>query len=167
MPSFDISSDVNWQEIDNAIQQALREANQRFDFKGVRSEIEWERKEKKIVLWTSHPEKLEALNDILQSKLVKRGVSLLALEYEKEEAAFGSSARQPITIQAGLSQEKAKKVIASIKETRLKVQAQIQDEQVRVTGKSRDDLQALMAHLKTQQEKLQVPLQFGNFRDSP
>ena len=122
-------------------------------------------KAKNMTLWCSEPQKLDALEDVLNNKLIKRGVSLLALEKGTEEAAFGSSVRVVITVQAGISKEKGKEVIGSLKESKLKVQAQIQDEKVRVTAKSRDELQQAIAHLRTKQEALKLPLQFGNFRD--
>jgi hypothetical protein len=165
MPSFDVSSEMNWQELDNAINQATKELTQRFDFKGIKSEIKLDQKAKTITLWCSEEGKLDALNDILQNKLIKRGISLLSLDYQTTEPAFGGSVRQVVQIQAGISKEKGKEVIAVIKESKLKVQAQIQDEQVRVTGKNRDDLQEAIALLRANQEKVKVPLQFGNFRD--
>ncbi len=165
MPSFDVSSEMNWQELDNAINQATKEVSQRFDFKGVKSEIKLDQKEKTITLWCSEEGKLDALNDILQSKLIKRGISLLSLDYQTIEPAFGGSVRQKVTLQAGISKEKAKEIIAAIKESKIKVQAQIQDEQVRVTGKNRDDLQSTISLLKQNQEKMKIPMQFGNFRD--
>lgn len=165
MPSFDISSEVNWQELDNAINQAVKEVSQRYDFKSVKSEIKLDKKEKTVTLWCSEDAKLEAVNDVFQNKLIKRGISLLSLEYKEKEAAFGGSARQLILIQAGVSKEKAKEIIAALKESKLKVQAQIQDEQVRVTGKNRDDLQEAIGLLKSKQDALKVPMQFGNFRD--
>ena len=165
MPSFDVSSDIDWQEVDNAVNQALKEVGQRFDFKAIKCEIQLDRKAKTITLWCSEDGKLESLNDVLQTKLVKRGVSLLSLEYKDRETAFGQSTRQVIIVQAGISKEKGKEVIASLKESKLKVQAQIQDEQVRVSGKNRDDLQSAIGWLKQQQDKLKLPLQFGNFRD--
>jgi uncharacterized protein YajQ (UPF0234 family) len=97
--------------------------------------------------------------------MIKRGISLLALEYKDKEVAFGSSVRQNVIVQAGISKEKGKEIIASLKDSKLKVQAQIQDEQVRVTGKNRDDLQLAIAHLRSQTDQLKVPMQFGNFRD--
>lgn len=165
MPSFDVSSEMNWQEFDNAINQATKELGQRYDFKGVKSELKLDQKAKTLTLWVSENEKLDALKEIVESKLIKRGISLLTLDYQKEESAFGGSVRQVVTIQAGISKEKGKEVIATLKESKLKVQAQIQDEQVRVTGKNRDDLQSAIAHLRTQQDTLKVPMQFGNFRD--
>jgi hypothetical protein len=165
MPSFDVSSEMNWQELDNAINQATKELTQRFDFKGVKSEIKLDQKAKTVTLWCSEEGKLDALNDIFQNKLIKRGISLLSLNYKDIDSAFGGSVRQVIEIQAGISKEKGKEVIAVIKDSKLKVQAQIQDEQVRVTGKNRDDLQEAIALLKANQDKVKVPLQFGNFRD--
>lgn len=165
MPSFDISSDVDWQEVDNAVNQATKELSQRFDFKGVKSEIKLDQKAKTLTFWCSEEGKLDALNDIIQNKFVKRGISLLALDYQTIEAAFGGSVRQVVNIQAGISKEKGKEIIAAIKESKIKVQAQIQDEQVRVTSKNRDDLQEAIAHLRGKQDQLKVPMQFGNFRE--
>jgi uncharacterized protein YajQ (UPF0234 family) len=165
MPSFDISSEIDWQELDNAINQATKEVSQRFDFKSVKTEVKLDKKTKVVTLWSSEEGKLDALNDVLQNKLIKRGISLLSLDYQELESAFGGSVRQNINIQAGVSKEKAKEIIAVIKDSKLKVQAQIQDEQVRVTGKNRDDLQSVIAVLRENQEKVKVPMQFGNFRD--
>jgi uncharacterized protein YajQ (UPF0234 family) len=165
MPSFDVSSEMNWQELDNAINQAVKEIAQRFDFKGVKSEIKLDQKEKTVTLWCSEEGKLDAVNDIFQNKVIKRGMSLLSLEYKTLEPAFGGSVRQLILVQAGVSKEKGKEIIASIKDSKLKVQAQIQDEKVRVTGKNRDELQAAITHLKSDQDKIGVPMQFGNYRD--
>lgn len=165
MPSFDVSSEMNWQELDNAINQASKELIQRYDFKGVKCEIKLDQKEKTVTLWCSEEGKLEAMNDIFQNKLIKRGISLLSLEYKDLEPAFGGSVRQVVVLQAGISKEKAKEIMAVIRDSKLKVQAQIQDEQVRVTGKNRDDLQAAIAVLKENQQKVQVPMEFGNFRN--
>lgn len=165
MPSFDISSELNWQELDNAVHQTEKEVGQRFDFKGVKTELTLDVKAKSLTLWVSEEGKLDALKDVLFSKLVKRGISLLVLDEQKVEAAFGGSVRQVVQIQSGISKEKGKEVVALIKRLRLKVQAQIQDEQVRVTGKNRDDLQAAIQTLKQQGDELKLPMQFGNFRD--
>lgn len=165
MPSFDVSSEMDWQELDNAVQQSLKELSQRYDFKGIKCEIQLDRKAKTLTLWCSSEEKLEAMNDIFQTKIIKRGLSLLSLDYKEIEPAFGGSVRQVVVIQAGISKEKAKEIIAEIKDSKIKVQAQIQDEQVRVTGKNRDDLQATIAHLKSKQDQIKLPMQFGNFRD--
>lgn len=165
MPSFDISSDVDWQEVDNAVNQVEKELGSRFDFKNIKSELKLDKKAKTLTLWCSEPEKLDALNDMLQTKFVKRGVSLLALDYKPREDAFGGSARQVIGVQAGISKEKAKEVIQALKESKIKVQAQIQDEQVRVSGKNRDDLQSAIALLRSKQDTIKLPMQFTNFRD--
>ena len=165
MPSFDVSSEMNWQELDNAINQASKEILQRYDFKGIKAEIKLDQKERTITFWVSEEGKLDAVNDIFQNKCIKRGLSLLSFDYKPVEPAFGGSVRQLVTVQAGVSKEKGKEIIAAIKDSKLKVQAQIQDEQVRVTGKNRDDLQAAIACLKSRQDALKVPMQFGNFRD--
>ncbi|MFZ9594845.1 MAG: YajQ family cyclic di-GMP-binding protein [Bdellovibrionia bacterium] len=165
MPSFDVSSEVHWQEFDNAVNQATKEISQRYDFKGVKAEIKLDQKEKTVTLWCSEEAKLDALNDLFQSKLIKRGISLLSLDYKPLEPAFGGSVRQLVLIQAGISKEKGKEIIAALKESKLKVQPQIQDEKVRVSGKNRDDLQSAIAYLRSQQEQIKIPMQFGNFRD--
>jgi uncharacterized protein YajQ (UPF0234 family) len=165
MPSFDVSSEMNWQELDNAVNQASKELLSRYDFKGIKTELKIDQKAKTLTLWVSEEAKLDAMKDILQSKLIKRGISLMSFDYKTAESAFGGSVRQLATIQAGISKEKGKEIVQAIKDSKLKVQAQIQDEQVRVTGKNRDDLQSAIAHLRSQQEKLQVPMEFGNFRD--
>lgn len=165
MPSFDVSSDVDWQELDNAVNQATKELSQRYDFKGVKTELKLDQKAKTVTLWCSEEAKLDAMNDIFQNKAIKRGMSLLAFDYKEPEPAFGGSVRQVVAVQAGISKEKGKEIIAAIKDSKLKVQAQMQDEQVRVTGKNRDDLQAAIALLRSKQDTLKVPMQFGNFRD--
>ncbi|MFL5813845.1 MAG: YajQ family cyclic di-GMP-binding protein [Bdellovibrionia bacterium] len=165
MPSFDVSSEMNWQELDNAINQATKELTQRYDFKGVKSEIKLDQKAKTVTLWVSEEAKLDALKEIFENKLIKRGISLLSFDYKDLEPAFGGSVRQVATIQAGVSKEKGKEIIATLKDSKLKVQAQIQDEQVRVTGKNRDDLQEAIALLRSKQDAIKVPMQFGNFRD--
>ncbi|MGK5087967.1 YajQ family cyclic di-GMP-binding protein [Bdellovibrionota bacterium FG-2] len=165
MPSFDVSSEIDWQELDNAVNQALKEAGQRYDFKGVKSELKLDLKAKTLTMWCSNEDKLEALNDMFQTKAIKRGISLLSFDYQTTESAFGGSIRQLIKIQAGVSKEKGKEIIASLKESKLKVQAQMQDEQVRVTAKNRDDLQSAIAYLKERTAQLKVPMQFGNFRE--
>ena len=118
MPSFDVSSEMNWQEMDNAINQATKEVAQRFDFKGVKTEIKLDQKAKTITLWCSEEGKLDAANDILQNKLIKRGISLLSLEYKDKESAFGQSVRQVVVIQAGISKEKGKEIIAALKDSK-------------------------------------------------
>lgn len=165
MPSFDVSAEMNWQELDNAVNQATKELAQRYDFKGVKTELKLDLKAKTLTLWVSEEGKLDAVNDIFQNKCIKRGLSLLSFDYKPLEPAFGGSVRQLVVIQAGVSKEKGKEIIATLKDSKLKVQAQIQDEQVRVTGKNRDDLQSAIAHLKSKQDQLKVPMEFGNFRE--
>lgn len=165
MPSFDISSDVDWQEVDNAVNQAAKELLQRYDFKGVKTELKLDLKEKTLTLWCQSEDKLEAMDDILKSKFIKRGISLMSLEYKPKEPAFGGSVRQVVIIQAGISKEKAKDIIAAIKDAKLKVQAQIQDEKVRVSGKNRDDLQETIALLRSKQDQIKVSMQYDNFRE--
>ena len=160
MPSFDIVSKVEMQEVDNAVNQTIKEIIQRYDFKGSKSEVTQEKEGIKIL--TEDDFRLKAIVDILQSKFLKRGLSLKSLQYGKVEPASGSMVRQQITIQQGISKEKAKEIIAVIKESKLKVQAQIQDDQVRVTGKNIDDLQEVIQLLKG--KNIEVDMQFINFR---
>ena len=160
MPSFDIVSVVDMQEVDNAVNQAVKEIGQRYDFKGSKTEVTLEKDGIKVL--TDDEFRLKAVVDILQSKFVKRGVSLKALSYGKVEPASGGRVRQVISIQQGISKEKGREIVALVKETRLKVQSQIQEEQVRVTGKNIDDLQEVIRVLKG--KELGVEMQFVNFR---
>lgn len=159
--SFDVVSKVDLQEVKNAIQQAEREIENRYDFKGSVSSIELEGDDT-LKLHSDDEYKLTALVDILQSKLFKRGISLKSLEFGKVEPAAKLTVRQEVKLKQGLDTENAKKVTKLIKDSGKKVTTQIQGEQVRVTGKSKDDLQAVMALLKA--EDLPVDLQFLNFR---
>jgi cyclic-di-GMP-binding protein len=162
MASFDVVSEVDAQEVRNAVDQASRELSTRFDFKGTNSTIEL--KELEIEMHSSSEDRLTALRQVLEEKLVKRKVSLKSLEYLKVEDAAGGTVRQTAKINAGISSEKAKAVNKAIKELGLKgIQSQTQGDQVRVTGKKRDDLQAVIAGLK--EVDLEIPLQFINFRD--
>ncbi|MDA8123055.1 MAG: YajQ family cyclic di-GMP-binding protein [Deltaproteobacteria bacterium] len=160
MPSFDIVSVVDMQEVDNAVNQAIKEIGQRYDFKGSKSRITLEKDG--IKLLSDDDFRLKAVVDVLQSKFVRRGISLKALQYGKVEPASGGLVRQAITIQQGISKEKGREIVALVKGTKLKVQSQIQDEQVRVTGKNLDDLQEVIAMLKA--KDLGVEMQFVNFR---
>jgi uncharacterized protein YajQ (UPF0234 family) len=161
MPSFDIVSKVDVQEVDNAVNQAIKEIGQRYDFKGSKSEITLEKESIKVL--SDDDYKLKAVIDILQSKFIKRNISIKSLNYGKAEQASGGMIRQIITIQQGISKEKGKEIIAVIKESKLKVQAQIQDDQVRVTGKNRDDLQDAIQLLKG--KDLGIEMQYINFRE--
>jgi uncharacterized protein YajQ (UPF0234 family) len=161
MPSFDIVSKVDMQEVDNAVNQAQKEMQQRYDFKGSKSEIKWEKKGE-ITIVGDDDGKLKSVIDILQNKLVKRGISLKSLDFGKVEDASGGMKRQVIKIQQGISTEKAKEIVKTIKESKLKVQGQIQEDQVRVTGKKIDDLQEVIQLLKG--KDLKIDLQFINMR---
>ncbi len=162
MPSFDVVSEVDEQEIRNAVDQAARELSTRFDFKGTDSSVELKGLE--IVLCSSTPDRLNAVRQVLEEKLVKRKVSLKSLDAGKVEDAAGGTVRQTIKIVAGITSEKAKLVNKAIKDLGLKgISSQTQGEQVRVTGKKRDDLQAVIAGLK--EADIDIPLQFENFRD--
>ena len=165
MPSFDVNSEMNWQELDNAINQTQKELLTRYDFKNVKTEFKLDQKAKTLTLWVSDEDKLDALKDTLKTKFIKRGLSLHSFDYKDKEDAFGGSARQLVNIQAGVSKEKAKEVSALIKDSKLKVQTQIQDEQIRVTGKDRDVLQEAIALLRSKSDDLKLPMTFGNFRD--
>jgi len=158
--SFDIVSKTEMQEVSNAIQQAQKELAQRFDFKGSKSSIELTGEE--IVLVSDDEGKLRSVKDILESKLVKRGVSLKALDYATLEQAAGGTVRQKAKIVQGIEIEKAKAIVKAIKEAKLKVQASIQSDQVRVTGRAKDDLQKAMAIVKG--HDYGIPLQFTNYR---
>lgn len=161
MPSFDVVSQVNMQEVRNAVDQANREIGTRFDFKG--SDARVEQAEAKLTIFADDDFKVGQARDILQLKLSKRGVDLAAFEFGKVEVIGGNKARQEVTVRQGIATELAKKIVKAIKDAKLKVQAAIQGEEVRVSGKKRDDLQAAIALLKAQ--KFDLPLQFVNFRD--
>ena len=161
--SFDITSTIDLQEVDNAVNQAQKEVAQRYDFKGATAEIEFSKKDGTLTLLASDEYKLKALLDVLESKLVKRGVPLKNLDRGKVEPASGAMARQAITLTQGIATEKGKEIVRAIKDGGFKkVQAQIQDEQVRVQSPSLDELQAVIAYLK--QQDFGLELQFGNYR---
>jgi uncharacterized protein YajQ (UPF0234 family) len=158
--SFDIVSKVDRQEVTNAVQQAVREIENRFDFKGSKSDIKYEGDT--ITLISDDDFKLKNVIDILESKMVKRNIDLKSLKYGKVEPAAGDTVKQVVTIRQGIDKDVAKEINKTVKNSKLKVQAQIQGDQVRVTGKNRDDLQAIIKLLKEQD--LEVPLQFINYR---
>ncbi|TMQ66016.1 MAG: YajQ family cyclic di-GMP-binding protein [Candidatus Eisenbacteria bacterium] len=160
--SFDIVSDVDFMEVSNAVQQAMKEIRQRFDFKGSVSDIALEKET--LTLHSDDESRLKAVIDILTGKLVKRGVSLKALEYGKLEPAAKGTIRQVVTIRKGIPSEKAKEIVKFIKSTGIRVQAAIQEAQVRVSGKNRDDLQAIIQRVKGQDFGLD--LQFTNYRSN-
>lgn len=162
MPSFDIVSEIDLQEVRNAVDQANREASTRFDFKGTDATIEFS--EKELTLSASTEDRLRALYQLLEEKMVKRSVSLKTLDAGKVEEASRGAARQKVSLKAGISQDIGKQINKMVKELGLKnLSSSIQGDQVRVTGKQRDDLQQAIAFFK--EADLAVPLQFTNFRD--
>ena len=162
MPTFDVTSEVDMQEVRNAVDQAAREVGQRYDFKGTNSTIELG--EDSIAMATSSEDRLNALKQVLEEKLVKRKVSLKVLDYGKVEDASGGTVRQDAAITAGINSDKARDINKYIKGLGMKgIQSQTQGEQVRVSGKKRDQLQDVCAALK--EHDFDIPLQFGNFRD--
>jgi len=162
MPSFDVVSEVDRQELRNAVDQAQRELATRFDFKGTGSSIE--QADLTLTLRSASEDRLRAVRQVLEERLVKRGVSLKGLEFGKVEEAAGATVRQVATITVGISSDKAREINKLIKDAGLKgIQSQTQGDQVRVTGKKRDDLQAVIQKLKA--ADLGIALQFNNFRD--
>jgi uncharacterized protein YajQ (UPF0234 family) len=165
MPSFDIVSKVNEQEVDNAFQQAKKEIDQRYDFKGTETSLEKvAAPEKGIKLRSTTEQRLEAARTVLVEKMAKRGVPLRGLKYGNLEQS-GKHVSQVLTFVQGIEIEKAKALVKAIKESKLKVQGAIQGDAVRVSGKSRDDLQSAMALARGKQDELKVDLMFENFRD--
>lgn len=160
--SFDIVSKVDMQEVLNSVQQATKEISQRFDFKGSKSSIEFNKDKAEITLISDDEQKMKSVIDILQSKFAKRGVSLKSLVYGKVEQAAGGTARQVITLQQGIVQEKAKEIVKIIKDSKMKVQAEIQKDQVRVRAKKIDDLQTVMTMLRG--KDLGIHMEFINYR---
>jgi len=160
--SFDIVSEVNFQEVDNSLNQARKEISQRYDFKDSKTLIDFNSKEKQITLQTIDEFHLKSALDIVQSKLVKRGISLKALRYGAIEPASGSTVRQLITLLVGIDKDDARAVVKMIKDSKIRVQAQIMDDQVRVSGKNKDDLQSVIQMLRD--ADLKFPVQFVNYR---
>lgn len=163
MPSFDVVSKVDMQEVKNAVNQAVKDISQRYDFKDSNPVLEFKEKESKIILNCSDKMKLGAMKEILTQKLAKREVSLKSCEFADPFASGGDRLTQEVTVKQGLKEEELKRVNKQIKESKLKVSSQIQGDQVRVTGKKRDDLQSVIAHLKGAITDLD--LQFINFRE--
>jgi uncharacterized protein YajQ (UPF0234 family) len=160
--SFDIVSQIDRAEITNAINQTTKEIHQRFDFKGSQASVALE--EKQLVLAAEDETRLRNMNDILQQKLVRRGVPLKALSYGKIEPAAGGTVRQQVELQQGIPQEKAKEIVRYIKDSKAKVQAAIQGDMVRITGKDRDTLQDVIGQLKA--KDFGINMQFTNYRSS-
>ena len=160
MPSFDIVSQLNMQEVENAINQARKECDSRYDLRGAQHEIQWDKKTISIV--ANEETRLTVIKDILQSKMHRRGIALEALSFEKPEAMGGRLMRQKVTLVQGIQTEKAKEIAKKIRDSKIKVQAQIQGETLKVSGKNRDDLQECMALVKS--SNFGIPLQFENLR---
>ncbi len=160
MPSFDVVSKIDNHEVTNAVDQTNREIGTRFDFKGTDARVELSKNTMTLVAPTDF--QLKQVDEILRNKLAKRQVDVRSLEYKDADVRL-NEARQTVEVKQGIEPEKAKKIVKSIKDSGLKVQAAIQGDQVRVTGKKRDDLQAVIAFLR--EAKLELPLQFENFRD--
>ncbi|HET7814718.1 MAG TPA: YajQ family cyclic di-GMP-binding protein [Candidatus Baltobacteraceae bacterium] len=159
--SFDVVSKVDQQELDNALNQARKEIGGRFDFKNSVTQIDFDGKSA-ITILSDDELKLKNVTDIIQSKAVKRGIDIKALDFGKVEPATHNAVRQVLTVKSGIPKDKSKPLMEAIKSLKLKVSAQYQDEQIRVSGKSRDDLQKVIAHLK--ELNYELPLQFTNYR---
>jgi len=162
MPSLDVVSELNLMEVDNAFNQARKEIAQRFDFKGTQTDLERD-KDGHVVVKANSEGRAEAALGVLMEKLAKRGVPLEGLDPQKVEPASGGAVRQLVKLKKGLKQEDARRIVALVKETGLKVQAAIQGEAVRITGKKRDDLQACMQKIRG--AGLGIPILFQNFQD--
>ncbi len=160
--SFDVVSKVDLQEVVNAVAQASKEIATRFDFRGSASKIEWNEKELELTLTSDDAHKLKSVVDILETRLVKRGIAVKALDFGKIEDAAGGTVRQVVKIQQGIVSEKAKEIVKAIKDRKIKVQAAIQGDQVRVSGRNKDDLQSAQTLLRG--GDFGVPLQFTNYR---
>lgn len=160
--SFDIVSEIDFQEVDNAINQTIKEVHQRYDLKDSRTEIILNKKEKTISINTKDEYTLKQSIDILQTKFIKRGISIKALKYKEPEPAAGGRVKQIIDLQSGISKENAKLITKMIKDSKIKVNAQIQDEQIRVTGSKIDDLQSIIKLIKD--ADLNFPVQFTNYK---
>lgn len=160
MPSFDIVSELDLQEVDNAVNQARKEIESRYDFKGSQSEIEWDKKE--LTLIGDDDYKMQAMKDILQTKMHRRGIDIRSLNFAKAEPAGGKLFRQKVSLVQGIDKEKAKEIVKVIKDSKLKVQPQIADDKIKVSSKSIDELQETMTLLRA--SKFEIPLQFNNMR---
>ncbi len=163
MPSFDIVSKIDFQEVDNAVNSVMRELSNRYDFKGAKFSLNIDQKENQIKIEAEDDYKLGAIRDSLKTFGVKRGIDPKSFDFQKEEAASGNNLRQIVKLRNGIDQDNAKKIVKDIKEKKLKIQGSIRGDEVRVEGKNRDDLQQVMAMLRA--GNYEVPLQFINFRD--
>lgn len=161
MPSFDVVSKTDLQEVDNAVQSVMREVKARYDFKDSNSSVE--RKEEEITILADDNYKLEALQDMLKVHITRRNLDVKALEFGTPQKASGNSLRQVVKVKQGIESEIAKEIVKEIKAQKFKVQASIRGDELRVDGKKRDDLQQVINHIKTM--KIELPLQFINFRE--
>ena len=162
MASFDIVNEINAQEVDNAINNTLKEVSTRYDFRGLHTEVTFHKKENRIHLVAAESMKMQAVREMLIKNFIKRGIDSKVLEFGTEEGTSQGYVKMDVALKEGIDRETAKKIVKEIKDTKMKVQSQIQDEQVRVTGKKIDDLQAVIAHMKS--KDMGVPLQFVNFK---
>ena len=160
--SFDIVSEINFQELDNAVNQARKEVQQRYDFKGIETTIAVDVKEKRLTVSSGDEFHVKSAVDVLQNKMVKRGIHLKALKYDPIEAAAGATARQVIHLVVGIEKENAKSLVKMIKDAKVKAQAQIMEDQVRVSGKDKDELQVVQKLVR--EADLSFPVQFANYR---
>lgn len=165
MPSFDVVSKLDLAELDNAVQQTRKEIQNRYDFQGTKTDVTLGDDSKSIVLKTADEARAEQLRTVLLARLAKRGVSLRSLEIGKLEATGMGMVKQTISLQQGIPVDKSKQLIRFLKDAKLKAQGSVQGDELRVTGKQRDDLQAAIALLKSKQDEVKLDLQFVNFRD--
>jgi uncharacterized protein YajQ (UPF0234 family) len=162
MASFDIVNEINAQEVDNAVNNTLKEVSTRYDFKGLHSEVEFHKKENRISMVAAESMKMKAMKEMLIKNFIKRGMEPKALEFGDEEGTTQGYVKMNVTIKEGIDKETAKKIVKEIKNLKLKVQPAIQDDQVRVTGKKIDELQEVIQHLKA--KSFGIPLQFTNMK---
>ena len=162
MPSFDVVSQLDLQEVDNALNQARKEVAQRYDFKDTATVIDWDKKEK-ISIESADDFKVKAVDEVLREKLARRQVPLKAIDFGAIEPGPGGRAKQEIKLKQGIDADRAREIVKVVKDAKLKVQAQIMGDQVRVSGKKRDDLQAAIQAIRARD--LDLPLQFVNFRE--
>jgi uncharacterized protein YajQ (UPF0234 family) len=165
MPSFDVISKIDLAELDNAVNQTKKELSTRYDFQGVQADIVLAPDNTVLTVKANSEDRVQAAKEVLLSKLAKRGISLRALEFLEVEKTGLANVKQPIRLQQGIPVEKSKELIKLLKESKLKVQGSIQADQLRITGKNRDDLQAAMALFRQEQDRLKLDMQFTNFRD--
>lgn len=165
MPSFDVVSKVDLQEVDNAVNNARKEIQTRFDFRGSDTELTLGEDRASVVINSNSEQRLDAAYEVFLQKAVKRGLTARSIERKDPEKIGMGRVKQTVVVKQGIAQEKAKELVKVVKESKLKVQASIQGDTLRVTGKNKDDLQSVIALLRGQQEKQQIDLQFENFRD--